>query len=521
MYNRRDLTDEELIGLLPHVMGTQHPDNVSKVPFGPGPEVDRHLEEEEVLYNVTVLGLPELMIDYEKKQGGCTPLWDWLHRCPTCLEEKVIGRDFHVTPRIPNGDTDRDDPYFWQSMGIFVNSLLVMKQMGLPWLPFSEFIVPDASRGARVAEVERDIADLFKLQREQYRHYGEGSPFPYEGKFFVQGIPLIETVEDLLDPEPIWDELVDRRRELTGEQTYVQRSFIARSDPALKAGLVPALLAAVVALHRGRQYERRTGIQVPQILGIGSAPFRGGLTPEDRSIQAVLATYPGTATVTVQSAFRYDHPEEQVIRASRQLGEELGSGYLARHDLGPGPGREEVEELRGLIGHLKQAYEASYRELLPLISRVAKAVPRRRERYTNIDVAGEARRVGGLPAVRAIQYAASCYTLGVPPGVLGFRAWEGLSDRQRALAEATCPQLRHWLREELRFLNPDNARRLPGEEGLPLLARDLEAALAWAGDFAVDDAHAEQTTRAAAALEGRGDLGEALLAAAAVRKFLG
>ena len=86
MYNRRDLSDHDLARLLPHVMGTQHPDNVSRVPFGAGPRVDRNLEEEEVLYNVTVLGLRELMIDYEKKHGGCTPL------CMTRSDEVKIPR---------------------------------------------------------------------------------------------------------------------------------------------------------------------------------------------------------------------------------------------------------------------------------------------------------------------------------------------------------------------------------------------------------------------------------------------
>jgi len=521
VYNRPDIADEDLVELLPHTMGTQHPDNVGKVPFGPVAKVDRHLEEEEVLYNITVLGLPELMIDYEKKQGGCTPLWDWLHKCPTCLEEKVIGRDFHVTPRIPNGDTDRDDPYFWQSMGIFVNSLLVMHRLGLPWLAFSEFIVPDATRGATVAEAERDIRDLFELQAEQYRHYGPGTPFPYEGRFFVQGIPLIETVEDLLNPEPIWDELVARRRELTGEETYVQRSFIARSDPALKAGLVPALIAATVALHRGRQYERRTGIRVPQILGIGSAPFRGGLTPEDGSLDAVLATYPGMATVTVQSAFRYDHPEGRVIAAVRRLEAELARGYLARRALGPGPGPEEVAELGRAISLLKEAYEASYRELLPLVSRVAKAVPSRRERYENVDVAGSARRVGGLPAVRAIKYAASCYTLGVPPGVLGFRAWETLAADQCALVERTCPTLAHWVREELRFLDLPGAQRLADGHGLGGVARDLDAATAYAAGWQPDPRHADLTARVPGLLDRGDELSAVLLEAAGVRGFLG
>ncbi|MHB8764423.1 MAG: phosphoenolpyruvate carboxylase [Deferrisomatales bacterium] len=521
MYNRPDLADAELARLVPHAMGTQHPDNVSKVPFGPGARVGRELEEEEVLYNVTVLGLRELMIDYEKKQGGCTPLWDWLHKCPTCLEEKVIGRHFHVTPRIPNPDGDRDDPYFWQAMGIFVNSLLVMRRMNLSWMPFTEFVVPDASRGATLAEVERDILDLYRLQAGQYRHYGDGSAFPFDGRFYVQGIPLIETVEDLLDPEPIWDDLIARRRELTGEETYVQRSFIARSDPALKAGLVPALVAAAVALDRGRRYEARTGVRMPQIVGIGSAPFRGGLTPEPGSLSAVLRTYPGAATLTVQSAFRYDHPEARVIAAAAELEDRLAAGWLERGALPAGPDDAEVGELRRIIGTLKAAYEASYRELLPLVSRVAEAVPSHRDRYSNVAVTGEARRVGGLPAVRAIKYAASCYSLGLPPGVLGFRAWLGLSDDQRRLVERTCPDLGHWLGQELRYLNPANARALAASAGLALLPRDVEAVTGYASGWAADPGHAEATARVPGLLQADAELGPAVLEAARARRFLG
>ncbi len=82
MYNRPDLPDRDLARLLPHVMGTQPPDNAAPVPVGDSPRVSRELEEEEVLYNGGTLAIPELMIDYEKKQGGCTPLWDWPGRCP-------------------------------------------------------------------------------------------------------------------------------------------------------------------------------------------------------------------------------------------------------------------------------------------------------------------------------------------------------------------------------------------------------------------------------------------------------
>jgi len=329
MFNRPDLSDEELARVLPHTMGTQHPDNVGKVPLGPSSRVDRELEEEEVLHNVTVLGLPEQMIDYEKKRGGCTPLWDWLHRCPSCLEERVIGRNFHVTPRIPNPDADRDDPYFWQSLGIFSNSLLVMRRMGSRGSPSRSSSSRTPAPAPRSPRWSGTSSERFRLEAAQYRTYGDGSAFSFDGEFFVQGIPLIETVEDLLAPERI----LGRAIRLTGRDTFVQRSVIARSDPALKAGLV----AATVALHRGRAYERRTGVRIPQIMGIGSAPFRGGLTPEPASMEAVLESYPGAATLTVQSAFRYDHPVPAVTGAIRDLGARLAEGWLARHQTPPGP----------------------------------------------------------------------------------------------------------------------------------------------------------------------------------------
>ena len=158
MFNRPDLPDGDLARLLPRVMGTQHPDNVSPVPFGDSPRVDSRGEEDEVFYNISDLDIPELMIDYERKRGGTTPLWDWLQNCSECLMAKPVGKGFRVTPRLPNGDRDRADPYFWQSQGIFTNALLVADRMGLKYQPVTEFIIPDITDGNTVAKTERALA---------------------------------------------------------------------------------------------------------------------------------------------------------------------------------------------------------------------------------------------------------------------------------------------------------------------------------------------------------------------------
>jgi phosphoenolpyruvate carboxylase len=521
MYNRSETTDRELADILPHVMGTQHPDNASAVPFGDGPAVSRDLEEEEVLYNVTELGLREMMIDYERKRAGTTPLWDWVHRCHTCLENRVIGRDFHVTPRLPNGDKDRDDPYFWQSLGIFINSLPVMKKLGYPGMAFSEFIIPDVSDGATVAKIERAILERYRLQSEQYERFAGGSAFPFEGDFHVQGVPLIEAVEDLLEPEPIWEDIIRLRKQWTGRETYIQRSFIARSDPALKAGLPAALIAAAVALEKGRRFENRTGVRVPQIVGIGPSPFRGGLTPESRILDVVLDTYPGMATVTVQSAFRYDHDREDVTAAVGRLEKALAEGWLQRGQLPSGPENAEAEELKRIVAVFKEAYESSYRALQSLVMEAARNVPSHRERYGDVSLAGEARQVSGMPAVRAIKFAASCYSLGMPPGLIGLRAWKSLSGEQQALVERFCPTLRFWIEQEQRWLCAENPAILERRAENGGLTEDAETARGMTPKTEAEPRHAEIVAEVPRRLEEGKGFTDLVMQAARVRNFLG
>jgi len=520
MYNRRDMSDETLAEMLPHVMGTQHPDNVSVVPFGDSPFVTRFMEEDEVLYNIGTLDIRELMIDYERKKGDVTPLWDWIHKCHSCLWERAIGTDFHFTPRIPNGDTERDDPYFWQSMGIFINALLVMNTTGLSGIAFSEFIVPDVRDGATVAKTEKHILQRYSLQRAQYAEYGDNTSFPFQDDFFVQGIPLLETVETLIDPEPIWSGLIEARQRLIGRETFVQRSFIARSDPALKAGMLAAMLAARVNLAKGRMYEHTHGVRIPQILGIGSAAFRGGLLPETQTIDRILATYPGIATVTVQSAFRYDFPRERVIQSVRDLYRKIRSGWMERHTIADPP-LEDLQQAGSAASVLKERYEASFREMMPLLSRIIPDIPSHRERYQDISVSGESRRVGGFPAVRAIKFGAACYTAGIPPGVLGLRGWFALERSQQDLITRLCPEFPFWIAQELSWLNEDNLLAFREEYDLSAVAEDVEAARTLASEWAADRGHREITSRLPLALQREESLARTVGEAAARRGFLG
>ncbi len=518
MFNDPRLSDQDLALLLPRVMGTQHPDNVSSVPFGDSPRVDGSGEEDEVFYNISALDIPELMIDYERKKGAATPLWDWLLKCSNCLLEKPVGKAFRVTPRLPNGDRDRDDPYFWQSQGIFTNALLVADRMGLHYQPVTEFIIPDVTDGKTVAKTERTILDRYQLEIRHYGMFGVGTPFPGPEDFFVQGIPLIEDVDHLMNPRPIWGALVGARKELCQVETHVQRSFIARSDPALKAGMVPALIAARVALAEGERFGRDYGIRIPQIVGIGSAPFRGGLTPDLDRIMAVVKTYPGAATLTVQSAFRYDYPEKEVARAIRIIGE------LLKDEIGTGssgflPNPESIHRLKPVVKQLRGLYQQSYAELMPMVLKIASQVPSHRERYDRVEVTGEDRRIGGLQAVRAIKYACSCYSMGLPPGILGLRGLSGLDESERSELEDACPLLSYWLGEELAWLDPDVLGFLYSS-GFDSVVEDVRTALDFVEQIKSKD-HNELAARVRGTVMKRKDLTGLILEAGKIRGFLG
>src|SRR4030067_764217 len=88
------------------------------------------------------------------------------------------------------------------------------------------------------------------------------------------------------------------------------RVFIARSDPALNYGLFCATLLSKIALSKLKNLEKTRDVSIHPIIGVGSKPFRGHLSPEN--VENFLSEYRGITTVTIQSAFRYDYPVEQV-----------------------------------------------------------------------------------------------------------------------------------------------------------------------------------------------------------------
>lgn len=93
--------------------------------------------------------------------------------------------------------------------------------------------------------------------------------------------PLVEDVDSLLSIDkivrPYWERLL---KECPEAQSRGQRLFLARSDPAMNAGLVPAVLAVKVALSRAKSVADDVGMSGPDVRHLPAAKilpyFAGG-----------------------------------------------------------------------------------------------------------------------------------------------------------------------------------------------------------------------------------------------------
>jgi phosphoenolpyruvate carboxylase len=234
--------------------------------------------------------------------------------------------------------------------------------------------------------------------------------------------------------------------------------FTARSDPALNAGFVPSVLGTRVALRELYRIQDEFGLPIYPIIGTGSLPFRGGINPEN--IEQSLAQYQGAHTVTIQSAFRYDYPVEEVKDALAYINKNLEHVEPLRYS------DEELAGLRQLITLFKEIYVPTLEAFAPHINEMAKFIPSRRERVQHVGLFGYNRGVGTVKLPRAINFTGACYSMGIPPEFIA--TGRGL---QKAKELGLLPLLeKHFftLRSELKhagkFLNLENLEKFAETE---------------------------------------------------------
>jgi phosphoenolpyruvate carboxylase len=312
-------------------------------------------------------------------------------------------------------------------------------------------------------------------------------------------IPLVEDLPYILAV----DELVGAF--LRGKPIARQRVFIARSDPALNYGVIPAILASLIAVDKLARLERSVGVEILPILGAGGAPFRGGLQPD--RIERVLDLYPSVQTYTLQSAFKYDNPSDRVRRAIGALkGRPRGSPIPIADDA----------RVMAILERVRARYRAELRAVIDLVGMVEPYVPKRRLRRLHVGLFGYGRGSDNLTLPRAITFCAGLTAIGLPPEFLGLAAvsdddWSYLCERIPSFAtelEAAVP----WLDETAADGQPETVK-----ESVHTACRRFD----YAGLRSGEHLEIARATRGQLASGSRAGVADLVIRAGALRHYLG
>ncbi len=444
---------------IPVLMGTQHPDNAGKPFWCDTAFIGSTREAEEIYENFFTLGCDEYMWDWEGKFADEAMIEKLFSLYAEAFQKEQLGRDRFITLRVPNIWEEKTFKLVRAYMSV-ISAAQFVGSVGLHTPPVFEFILPMTKRADQLIHIQKTFFETAKLHEEIFGEQGLGQKY-------IHIIPLFESIEDLSGCATVLHEFLRLHKEFFGYLPPHLRIFIARSDPALNAGYIPAVLATRLATREFYRLGEEYGIPVYPIVGTGSLPFRGSINPEN--IEQSLAQYEGIKTVTIQSAFRYDYPLEEVKKALDYMKTQLQDVK---------PLKFSDEEFQALV-ELSQLFAGVYRPTIeafaPLINEMSKAVPDRRERVQHVGLFGYNRGVGEVKLPRAIKFTAAAYSLGIPPEFIGTGRAMKLA-KERGLWDLL---KKHFFTMEWELLH---AGKFLNRENLSRLARDH----AWAKEILLD-----------------------------------
>ncbi|MCS7113450.1 MAG: phosphoenolpyruvate carboxylase [Nitrososphaerota archaeon] len=514
---------------IPATMSTQHPDNVFTPPWLRGTDIlDGDDEVYEAYYVFRKLNVDEQMWDWEGKDADIHVVRKLLLIDRDFFAENRLGEEFFLTYRLPNPFVETIERKSFieclETIPRFYDYVNTIYKMDIP--PVFEVILPLTTSCKDILTVyeayRRLIAsrDSIKLLDDTLLSDIIGSTKPEA----VEVIPLLEDMGSILRLDSIVGEYLAKVK-----HRYL-RVFIARSDPALNYGLIPATILTKVALAKIYRLSEKYSVEIYPIIGGGSPPFRGYISPQN--IENALEEYRGYKTVTVQSSFKYDNPINIVAEAVERIGTALRrdeSSYL--EDLTDYV-EANMDAILSALGKLIGRYQREVVELAKLVNEVASLVPARRARRLHIGLYGYSRSVGSVKLPRAIPYVSALYSLGMPPEFIGLSSLTELNEREWCIVRDLYVKIGVDLSYAARHLNMENIELLRGHSGyvsnhaLDMYMEDLSEAEALGiklGARSLEDKLYSNTVNSflAAFLLGRKDAEDYLIKAAMIRRFLG
>jgi phosphoenolpyruvate carboxylase len=411
--------------IIPCTMSTQHPDNANIPAWSTEEVINGNLEVYEAFYAYSTLGCREVMWDSEGKDTDTRVVRKLMQKHWEYFASHAIGEDVFLTYRIPNPKIEgAERKYLLETLQNIpvahdVASLAYKREV----MPIFEVILPFTTQPSELIILFNYYKKAI-IDAEDVPLYESITAKEWIGDFMpktLKVIPLVEDFDSILKVDKIVTPYV---KTVKPKQ---QRVFIARSDPALNYGLVCAVLLSKIALFKLKKLEKELNVEIHPILGVGSKPFRGHLSPDN--VDNFLEEYQGLSTATIQSAFRYDYPIEQVKEGIQTLNQRLPNGNPQTVD------DVEEEALLGILTKFRAEYERQIESLSPFINSIAAYVPARRARKLHIGLFGYSRCVAGVCLPRAISFATAMYSMGLPPEFLGMKALNKLTEKEWKLLE--------------------------------------------------------------------------------------
>ena len=433
---------------IPATMATQHPDNAG-APYWDAEGQSFISVYQEIVDAVACfqdLGVSEYMWDWEGKHADAAVIDRLFGDYHDYFSEHQLGRDKFLTFRIPN-IWEEKGYNLMQAMTVILSSEDFARDLGLSSRPLFEVILPMTERPEQLIRIHT----LFeKLARFKNTDFTKKEP---DNNDYLEMIPLIESVESQLAVADLLTGYVELHERHFGRRPEYIRVFLACSDSSLSSGFLAGLLGNKLALARLHEFSERTDIPIFPIFGPGSLCFRGGLAPD--TIDRFVQEFPGVRTVTVQSAFRYDHPLEEVKAAIARLEAKLPKAKPVVIDTAS------QQQLVNIAQQSANLYQNTLKGILPDMQPIFKAVPKRRDRRQHIGLLAYGRSLGEQKLPRAITFTAGFYSLGVPPEFIGIgRTLQKLKPAELELLRSKYHNLSADLETAGRYLNMENLAEL-------------------------------------------------------------
>ncbi|MDF2461207.1 MAG: phosphoenolpyruvate carboxylase [Candidatus Saccharibacteria bacterium] len=494
-------------------MATQHPDNAAAPFWNPSdPFIGVHQELADALACYKEFGMDEFMWDWEGKYADSAVVDKLFSRYHAYFSKYRLGRDKFLTFRIPNIWEEKGYSLL-QAMSVILSSEDFARDLKFSDRPLFEVILPMTERADQLMQMHKSFEKLAQFKTREFDSNGRANTD------HIELIPLVESVEGQQSIGKLLQEYLSLHTNAGRRPEYI-RPFLARSDPALVSGLLATVLANRMALSQVYEFSAEHNIPVFPISGVGSLPFRGGLTPD--TVEQFATALPGVRTVSLQSSFRYDHSPASVKAATTKL-----EGLLPQTK----PqliSAADQKQLARISGKAAAHYQETLGGIAPDLMGIFAAVPKRRERRQHIGLLAYGRSMGSQQLPRAITFTAGLYSIGVPPEFIGVgRALADLSDRDLELVRDHYPALTDDLDRAGRYLNTDNLKALSSRNAAwRKIHEDIDAAsrilgVSFGPRTQSEKAHRNLTANVLLFKNSREALTEAITETALLRRSLG